>query len=167
MQRLREGSPQGDDGAADVEPDLRWVWRLWAVVVVFAAVAIWRSAVMGIPFRDPRGEWLSHRVAFTAGISLVLVLVDGGWRAWQGERSLRGTPAAIRRRWTGRRVALLLAGLAAYHAIYFSYHNLKSWWCPGPPTTTSSPAGTAGCSSATTPPACFTGCSARAGRPGR
>ncbi|MEZ5093237.1 phosphatase PAP2 family protein [Nocardioides sp.] len=125
--RLREGSPQGDDGAADVETDLRWVWRLWAVVVVFALVAIWRSMVMGIPFRDPRGEWLSHRVAFTSGIVLVLVVVDGGWRSWQSGRSLRGTFGAIRRRWTVRRVALLLAGLAAYHTIYFSYHNLKSW----------------------------------------
>jgi PAP2 superfamily len=117
----------GDDGAQDVEPDLGWVWRLWAIVLVFAAIAVWRSQAMGIPFRDPRGEWLSHRITFTAGIVVVLVLVDGCWRSWWATRSLRGTFGAIRRRWPRHRIALLVAGLAAYHSIYFSYHNLKSW----------------------------------------
>jgi membrane-associated phospholipid phosphatase len=120
-------SGAGDDGRADREQDLRWVGRLWAVVAVFATVAVARSLALGIPFRDPRGEWLAHRVAFTAGIVVVLVVVDAAWRARRSTGSLRGTAAMVRRRWPARRLALLLAGLAAYHAVYISYHNLKSW----------------------------------------
>ncbi len=120
-------SRSGDDGRADREPDLRWVRRLWLVIAGFAVVAVIRSQALGIPFRDPRGEWLAHRIAFTAGIVAVLVLVDAGWRSWRASRSLRGTPAMLRRRWPAHRIALVLAGLAAYHTVYFTYHNLKSW----------------------------------------
>lgn len=120
-------SPEGDDGRADREADLRWLGRLWAVVAVFAAVAVARSLALGIPFRDPRGEWLAHRVAFTAGIVAVLVVLDAAWRARRATGSLRGTATMVRRRWPARRVALLVAGLAAYHTVYVSYHNLKSW----------------------------------------
>jgi hypothetical protein len=120
-------SPRGNDGAADREPDLRWVWRLAAIVAIFAAVAMWRSWLLDIPFRDPRGEWLRHRLAFTAGIVAALVVVDAAWRSWRATGSLRTLATVARRRWPAHRVLLLLAGLAAYHAVYFSYHNLKSW----------------------------------------
>jgi hypothetical protein len=33
----------------------------------------------------------------------------------------------LRRRWTRRRLTLVLTGLLAYHLVYFCYHNLKSW----------------------------------------
>ncbi len=120
-------APAGDDGAADREPDLGWLLRLSVVVVLFAAVGLWRSEVMDIPFRDPRGEWLKNRIVFTAGIVASLMVLDGGWRSWRATGSLRGTFGAVRRRWPTHRVAMLLAGLTAYHAIYFTYHNLKSW----------------------------------------
>jgi membrane-associated phospholipid phosphatase len=35
--------------------------------------------------------------------------------------------ATLRARWTPRRLVLTASGLLAYHAVYFCYHNLKSW----------------------------------------
>ncbi len=62
--------------SGDVEDDHRWVLRLWLVVLAFAAVTAWRSWQVGIPVRDPAGEVLRTRIAISAGLLLVLVLVD-------------------------------------------------------------------------------------------
>ena len=96
------------------------------MVVVFGAVAVWRSVDVGIGFRDPHGAILRSRIALTAGIFIALSAVDASLRA--------GRPWAVRRvfrmwraRWTFRRLTLSASALLAYHLVYFGYHNLKSW----------------------------------------
>ena len=121
------GSPVGDDGAADVEPDHRWLLRIWAVVAVFGAITLWRSHVVGIPLRDPHGEILRSRVAITVGVFAVLALLDAVRRTPRGSRRSAWSLAMLRRRWPLRRLGLAACGLLAYHLVYFSYHNLKSW----------------------------------------
>ncbi|MGZ6753741.1 MAG: phosphatase PAP2 family protein [Nocardioides sp.] len=107
------------------EHDLRWVARLWLVVIAFAAVTAFRSWQVGIPVRDPHGEILRSRIAISAGLVLGLALLDAVRRA--PTRSLRDVRATLVARWSWRRAGLVAAALAAYHAVYFCYHNLKSW----------------------------------------
>lgn len=115
-------APVRADGTT--EPDLRWVVRPWVVVAVFGAVTVVQSLRVGIPLRDPHGAILLSRIAISLGLLLGLSLLDGVVR---GRRSGRPTADVLRERWTGRRLALVLAGLGAYHLVYFCYHNLKSW----------------------------------------
>ena len=100
--------------------------RLWAVVLAFFAVGVARSLQVGIPFRDPGGDFLTSRVALTVGVFAGLVLLDGVVRTGRplGVGRLLRT---IRTRWTPARLALAWAALLAYHLTYFTYHNLKSW----------------------------------------
>ena len=113
--------------SGDGEDDHRWVLRLWLVVLAFAAVTAWRSWQVGIPVRDPGGEVLRSRVAVSAGLLHVLLVVDAVLRTPAGMRVPRQVLHTLRARWSVRRLGLLLAGLGAYHAVYFCYHNLKSW----------------------------------------
>jgi len=104
-----------------------WVLRLWAVAAAFAVVTVARSMTVGIPLRDPHGSVLRLRFALSLGLFLVLVVLDAAARSgrpwWRPARVV----AAVRLRWTWRRAALAISGLAAYHLVYFCYHNLKSW----------------------------------------
>jgi hypothetical protein len=96
------------------------------VVLGFVAVGLARSARLGIPFRDPGGEFLVGPVLRTLGIFVALVALDGllrSGRPW----SLRRAWSCARRRWSRRRLALAGVALLAYHLTYFTYHNLKSW----------------------------------------
>jgi hypothetical protein len=121
------GAPVGDDGSADTEAGPGWVIRVWVVVAAFVAVTVWRSVDVGIPLRDPGGEILRSRVAITVGTFVVLALLDAVRRTPRGRRRSRDVLTILRRRWPGRRLALAAGGLLAYHLVYFSYHNLKSW----------------------------------------
>lgn len=103
----------------------RLTGRTWAVVAVFAGLAVWRSLAVGVPFRDPSGEWVAHRVLGTALLLAVLVPAEAAWRSRSTQP--RVVAAAVRARWDARRVLLSTAALAAYHTTYFCYHNLKSW----------------------------------------
>lgn len=105
----------------------RWSVRLWVVVLAFAAVTALRSWQVGVPPRDPGGEFLLVRVAITLAVAIVLALADGVRRAPRGARTPRHVVAALRVRWTRQRTGLVLGGLAAYHTTYFCYHQLKSW----------------------------------------
>jgi hypothetical protein len=58
---------------------------------------------------------------------VVLSLVDAVVRRLRRGWSVRRVPGVLRERWTGRRVGVAMLGLLAYHVVYFSYHNLKSW----------------------------------------
>lgn len=104
-----------------------WVVRVWAVVVLFAAVTAAGSRHFGVPVRDPDGAWFLVRVAISFGLFGLLVLVDAGIRArgpgWTVGRTLR----VLRERWTRPRLALALTGLLAYYSVYVCYKNLKSW----------------------------------------
>jgi hypothetical protein len=121
------------DPASDATTDLRWLGRIWVVVASFAAVAAVRSHAVGIPLRDPHGSILVTRVALSLGILVVLAVVEAAVRARHGDGGLRGVLPALRSRWTFRRTAITLGALAAYHLVYFCYHNLKSWDVYNPP----------------------------------
>jgi hypothetical protein len=96
-------------------------------VVAFAAVTVAKSVSIGIPLKDPHGEILRTRLAISLGVFAVLAVVDAAVRVGRRGWSVSRTVALLRRRWTGRRLALAMAGLLAYHLVYFCYHNLKSW----------------------------------------
>ncbi len=121
------GAPVGDDGSADTESGHGWVIRIWVVVAAFVAVTVWRSVTVGIPLRDPGGEILRSRMAITVGTFVVLALLDAVRRTPRGRRGSRDVLMTLRGRWPARRLALAASGLLAYHLVYFSYHNLKSW----------------------------------------
>jgi uncharacterized membrane protein YhaH (DUF805 family) len=96
------------------------------VVLAFLVVALVHSTQVGIPIRDPQGEFLARRVLVTLAIFLALLPVDGVLRA-RRPRNLGRVLAVIRSRWTRGRIALAWAALLAYHLTYVTYHNLKSW----------------------------------------
>jgi hypothetical protein len=101
--------------------------RLWVLAVCFAGVAVARSWVVGIPIKDPGGEFLLTRVALTLALFVVFVSVEAVTRTPRGERTARSLWATARRRWPAPRLGTAWACLLAYHLVYFSYHNLKSW----------------------------------------
>ena len=108
----------------------RWavlVRRLWIVTICFVAVAVARSWMVGIPIKDPGGEFFVTRVGLTLALFGAFVAVQAGIRTPRGERAARSLWSSARRRWPVRRLATAWACLLAYHVVYFSYHNLKSW----------------------------------------
>ena len=113
--------------AAEPETEYRWLARVWLLVAAFAAVTLLRSEQVGIGLKDPHGEILRSRLALSLGLFLVFALGDAWLRAGRTDRSARRVLEVLRQRWTGRRLALAMAGLLAYHLVYFCYHNLKSW----------------------------------------
>jgi len=121
------GSPVGDDGASDKEPDLGWLVRIWVIALAFGAVTLWRSSVVGIPVRDPGGEIFRSRIAITVGTFAGLVLLDAVRRVPRGQRRPGPVLAMLHRRWPALRLLLAASALLAYHLVYASYHNLKSW----------------------------------------
>lgn len=105
-----------------------YVWRTWAVVVVFAAVTLWRSHVVGIGLRDPHLAIVGHRLPAAVGMFALLVAGHALWRTRHGEGPrVRRAVAAVRERWTPGRLGLAASALLAYHVTYFCYRNLKSW----------------------------------------
>jgi membrane-associated phospholipid phosphatase len=123
------------DNGSSLEPSAREAWRitavLWAVAAVFGMIAVARSQQVGIPFRDPSGQMFRGRLLSAVELLVVLALVDGVVRGLWGHRALRGSFRAVadafRERWTLRRIGLVASGLLAYHVVYISYRNLKSW----------------------------------------
>ena len=115
------------DVPIDDEPDLRWLVRMWVLVAVFATLTVARSYQIGIPVRDPHGGVFWKRVALSLTLFVIFVVVDAGLRTGRDRWTVGNAAAALRRRWTGRRVAMVLSGLLAYHVVYLCYHNLKSW----------------------------------------
>jgi membrane-associated phospholipid phosphatase len=114
-------------GIRDVEPDHRWVVRLWSVVAAFAVVTVVRSLQVDIPLRDPHGSILVTRLGISLALFAVLALVDAGRRAGRRGWSVARVLVVLRERWPRRRLVLALTALLAYHLVYFCYHNLKSW----------------------------------------
>lgn len=106
--------------------------RLWTVVGCFIAVGIARSIQVGIPFRDPHGAFLLHKLGLTVLIAAGLVALEAVVRT-PSPRSRARVWSTVRARWTGRRLALASVALLAYCATYFTYHNLKSWDVFNPP----------------------------------
>jgi membrane-associated phospholipid phosphatase len=119
--------PSATPEAAREPRGLGFVWRLWAVIVVFSVVVLARSAAVGVPLRDPEGQMLRDRlikaVAFLAAIALAEAVLRSGRRWWRPGSVFR----KLRERWTTQRIVLVLTGLVGYHIVYFGYRNLKSW----------------------------------------
>jgi membrane-associated phospholipid phosphatase len=115
------------DQPAGVEPDHRWVAGVWILVAVFAFLTALRSRQVGIPFRDPHGAIFGSRIAISLGLLVLLAVVDAGVRTGRQGRQVGKLLETLRHKWSGRRLRLALAGLLAYHLVYFCYHNLKSW----------------------------------------
>ena len=106
---------------------LGFVWRLWAVIVLFSAVVLARSAAVGVPIRDPDGQMFRDRLlkalAFLVIIALAEAVVRSRRRWWRPGTVFR----KLRERWTTQRILLIGTGLVGYHVVYFGYRNLKSW----------------------------------------
>ncbi len=103
------------------------VLRLWAVTLCFAAVAVLRSWTVGIPLKDPGGAFLLTRLALTLGLFVAFAIVEAAVRTPGGHRSPAALWATVRHQWPVGRLTTAWACLLAYHLVYFSYHNLKSW----------------------------------------
>lgn len=111
----------------DVDGDYRWVVAQLALAGCFTAFTLVRSAQVGIPVRDPHGAVFVSRLALSLGLFAVLAAIDAAARLPRPHRSWRNVWRALRERWPSGRLAVALTGLLAYHLVYFSYHNLKSW----------------------------------------
>jgi hypothetical protein len=107
-------------------PETAWLLRLWGVVAAFTAVTVGGSVQVGIPLRDPHGSILVTRLALSAGIFAVFIVIDGARRTTT-RRTPRAVSWTVRERWPKRRLAGVASVLLAYHVVYFCYHNLKSW----------------------------------------
>ncbi len=116
-------SPEG----ATEDAVLGWVGRMWILVAAFGAVTVARSLSVGIPLRDVDGAILTSRVGISLGLLVLYGIIDAGVRARPEGLGVRSIWGVLRNRWTRSRTALTLAALAAYHLVYFFYHNLKSW----------------------------------------
>ena len=104
-----------------------YVWRLWALVLVFSAVVLARSASLGIPVRDPQGSMFVGRLTKALAVLVLIAVVEAVVRARRGGWSPRNVLRQLRTRWTNERLLLIPTGLLAYHLVYLGYRNLKSW----------------------------------------
>ncbi len=102
-------------------PTVRWILPLWVVVIVFLAITIEESVRVGVPLRDPGHSMTINRPLTTL---MLFAIATVGEALWRGR--LRWI-TAWRERWTAKRMTLAVSSLIAYHVVYFSYHNLKSW----------------------------------------
>lgn len=114
------GAPAEDSGLGYLVP-------VWTVVILFAAVMLFWSHHVGIPPRDPHGSIFWSRIGISLGLFVPLSLLDAAIRVGRRDLSARRVAETWRRRWTPRKLALALSAFLAYHLVYFSYHNLKSW----------------------------------------
>ncbi|HEY0950359.1 phosphatase PAP2 family protein [Nocardioides sp.] len=109
---------------------LRLTSWVWALAALFASIALLRSEHLGIPLRDPGGAMFRGRLTTAVVILVVLALADAlvrGVRTAPLRWSLLEAVRHLRRRWTPQRLLLVGSGLLAYHVVYISYRNLKSW----------------------------------------
>jgi hypothetical protein len=117
------------DASAETSAAREWGWllRVLALVVVFAAIAIFRSHQVDVPFRDPHGKLFSHKILSTVETLLLFVAIDIVVRWWRGRQQGRSLWRAARERWTPYRIGMIALALLAYQVVYLCYRNLKSW----------------------------------------
>ncbi len=101
--------------------------RLWLLTAVFVVVGLLRSHQVGVPFRDPGGAFFLTRVGLSAALFAGFVVLEALLRAGRGHRRPADLIASVRTRWTTKRLLTAWAALLAYHVVYLTYHNLKSW----------------------------------------
>jgi len=122
---MSDSSP--DEAPGSRRRDYRWLASVWAVVAVFGLVTIVRSHQVGIPIRDPHGSIFKMRIVLSLAWFTALILIDASVRVGRRGWTPGKVANEVRRRWTGERLALAFSGMLAYHLVYLSYHNLKSW----------------------------------------
>ncbi|SFC33357.1 PAP2 superfamily protein [Nocardioides terrae] len=103
-----------------------YVGGVWLTVLVFGAVAVVWSQHVGVGFKDPGGRMFVGKFSYSLSALAIALVADLAWRWWRS-RSSRGLAATLAARWTPERLLLIVSGLLAYHLVYFSYRNLKSW----------------------------------------
>ncbi len=100
------------------------------VTLSFSALMVLIAVVAGLPLRDPDG-FLGPSYVRLPLIALGIMVADVVPRVIVRRPAFRRIPAAIvdvvRVRWTGPRLAIAAAGLAAFYLAYVSYRNLKSF----------------------------------------
>jgi len=107
-------------------------WAFPALLAAACALAMWITAsAEDLPIRDPDGVG-GPPLFRLSGILLVFMLIDVVPRGlWLGrghpKRSVLEMAGVIRRRWTGRRLALVLVGLFSFYATYVAYRNFKGF----------------------------------------
>jgi hypothetical protein len=117
----RDGTDRtGDDGG------LGYLIGVWATVLAFGAVAIFWSHHVGVGFKDPGGRMFSGKITYSLSALALALVADVAWQWWR-RRDGRGLREIMAQRWTLERLVLMVSGLLAYHLVYFSYRNLKSW----------------------------------------
>ncbi len=109
------------------DTDHRWLVRVWVLVVAFVVVMLYWSHHVGIPIKDPHGSIFFSRIGISIGFFIPMAVIDASLRVGRRGWTVAKTVAMLRSRWTRYRLALAASGLLAYHLVYFSYHNLKSW----------------------------------------
>ncbi len=114
------GAPQEDTGLGYLVP-------VWTLVIVFGAVMLFWSHHVGIPLRDPHGSIFWSRIGISLGLFVPLSLLDAAIRVGRRGLSVGSTWEMWRRRWPRRKLVLAFLAFLAYHLVYFTYHNLKSW----------------------------------------
>ncbi|MEX0426754.1 phosphatase PAP2 family protein [Nocardioides sp. DS6] len=121
--------PSGQEASREASrrPWLTSAVSMWVVVVAFGVVTLLWSAHVGVGLRDPGGRLFRNKVAAAILLFLVLAVVDVLVRTVRAGWSVAELSAQFATRWDVRRLALLLAGIVAYHAVYLSYRNMKSW----------------------------------------
>ena len=127
------GPPFVSADTGDLREAVRLTASLWAVVVAFVVVTVVRSEQVGIPLRDPDGAMFRRRLAAAVILLVVVAVGDAVVRTALEGWSWRGSMDRLRARWTGHRTVLVGSGLLAYHVVYVSYRNLKSWDSFNPP----------------------------------
>ena len=104
-----------------------------ATVAVFGLIAVLRSQQVDVPFRDPSGKMFARKLLGALWFFVGLSILDVAIRWWStgqqtgGRRDRAALRAVVRQRWAPSRLALVGAGLLAYHLVYICYRNLKSW----------------------------------------
>ena len=122
-------APTPEQTVDDAAPSWRSLAVVAGVAVVFLGVALLRSQDLGIGMRDPGGQMFWVRLLKALEMFAILAVVDLAWRTWRGRAAGVGTAlvANVRSRLAVSRLALILLAEVAYHVVYASYRNLKSW----------------------------------------
>jgi hypothetical protein len=99
------------------------------VTLVFLGVTLLRSNDLGIGLRDPGGQIFRMRLLKAVEMFAILAVLDVAWRTWRARSAGLRTAlvATVRSRLTISRLGLVLIAELAYHVVYLSYRNLKSW----------------------------------------
>lgn len=123
---VAEAAQRDGAGGTDRPRGYGYVAGTWLSVLAFGVVAVVWSQHVGVGFKDPGGRMFAGKLGYSLSALTVALLGDLAWQWWRS-RHQQGLRATLARRWSPDRLVLIVTGLLAYHVVYFSYRNLKSW----------------------------------------